>query len=61
MSISDFSDDELLERCIDCAEDIPSFCSSFLYSLKDALDEYGELTTYQREALENIAIKWHMF
>jgi len=61
MNLSHFDDEELLERVIACGEEIPGFCTSFCYSLQDAIDEYGELTEAQRSALENIAFKWNMF
>jgi len=61
MNLDNFTDEELLDRCIDCAMDIPGFSCSYLNSLEDSLNEFGQLTEGQRDTLENIAIKWRMF
>jgi hypothetical protein len=55
-----FDDEELLGRCLEAAEEIPSFNPSFLYSLKNTIEEYGSLTENQRDSLEKIACQWGM-
>ena len=60
ISLGHYDDQELLEICDEYAEDHPSFNTEFIDSLKDALEEYDELTCGQRSALENIIKKFRM-
>lgn len=60
MSISHMTDEELIELVQEYAEDHPKFDTDFIDSLEDAIGEYGELTSGQRDALENIVLKFRM-
>lgn len=55
--------EELVERCLSWLENRAprSFDGSFIHSMQEALDSYGQLTDCQHEALANIAYKWGVF
>lgn len=54
------SDGELLDIVDNYADSHDAFNNSFACSLREALDEYDELTYNQREALENIVRRFRM-
>lgn len=48
------SDEEKIEMVLEWAEDHPKFDTSFVESLREALEQYDELTPSQSHALNNI-------
>lgn len=53
-------DEELLEIFEEYAENHKNFDGSFGESLREALDQCGELTCGQKDALENVVSKFRM-
>lgn len=49
---------ELIDRILLWANDVPNFDTTFVEMMQDSLDEYGHLTDAQFVALENIIEKW---
>lgn len=55
-----YDDSELLDIVDAYAEKWPNFDNSFAESLREALDNYDELTPGQRQGLENIVVSFRM-
>lgn len=60
-SIESFTDQELVDRVLDWASEKKGFDASFVMDLDEAIAEWGQLTSAQREGLENVALKWRIF
>lgn len=59
-TISNFSDEELINVIIDYADEHDNFDPEYAHNMEAAIEEYGELTHAQREGLENIVTKFRM-
>ena len=53
-------DEQKIDMVLEWAESRPNFDTEFIHSLKEALDEYDELTYSQSEALDNIIKKFRI-
>lgn len=58
--IKDLSNEELINICLDFADENDDFDISFVKKMEECIDEYGDLTEGQRKALENIVETWNM-
>ena len=55
-----FDLEELIDLIIDYAHDHKSFDTDFIESISDSLSEYGELTSGQSAACQNIVDRYRM-
>ena len=60
MNLGHYTSKELIDIALDYAESHKSFCTTFIESLDENLEEYDELTDEQRESLERIVSKFRM-
>jgi hypothetical protein len=58
--MNNYSSGDLIDIALEYAETHKSFCTVFIDSLYESLEEYGELTDSQRDALERIVSKFRM-
>jgi len=61
VNLSGYQNEDLLDMVDRYAEYNPKFNTDFCDSLKEAIDQYGDLTFAQREGLENIVAKFRMY
>ena len=53
-------DDQLISLIEDYAEEHPNWDDSFIVSIREALEEYDDLTGGQRDACENIVRRYRL-
>jgi hypothetical protein len=60
--VEQMTDDDAVEMVVEWVKyKAPvSFDTKFVYSIEEALDEYGSLTTRQRIAINRIIDRWHI-
>lgn len=51
---------EKIDAILDWAEEHPEFDTDFVESLASQLEDKGELSENQEDALDNIIEKWHI-
>lgn len=58
--LNDMSDDELINICLDYADENDAFNPHFVHKMEEVIEEYDELTQGQRDGLIRIIEKWNM-
>ncbi len=53
--------EEKIDLILRWSIDNPDFNTLFIEDLKEKYDEYGDLTEFQENAIDNIIIKWRIF
>ena len=54
----DYTDEEMVDAVLAWADDNPDFDTTFIDAMSDVVEERGELTERQRDAVERIAVEW---